>query len=113
MSPRRFRAEVAIATGGAPGLGEAMARRLAAEGRHVIVADIDAPGADGVAAAIAAGGGSARALATDVTRPADVTAMVAAAEQAATFACSCSVPPSSDARPSPTRATRTGNASST
>ncbi|HET9094937.1 MAG TPA: SDR family NAD(P)-dependent oxidoreductase [Solirubrobacteraceae bacterium] len=52
----------AIVFGGASGLGEATARRLAAEGASVTVADLNPAGAERVAAEI---GGSARAV--DVT----------------------------------------------
>jgi NAD(P)-dependent dehydrogenase (short-subunit alcohol dehydrogenase family) len=49
---RRLEHKVAIVTGGAGALGSATARRLAAEGATVIVADIDAAGASEVAASI-------------------------------------------------------------
>jgi NAD(P)-dependent dehydrogenase (short-subunit alcohol dehydrogenase family) len=80
MSQQRFGGRVAIVTGGAAGLGAAIARRLAAEGALVTVADIDAAAAAGVAAGITAAGGRARVAAVDVTRADDVAAMVAAAE---------------------------------
>jgi NAD(P)-dependent dehydrogenase (short-subunit alcohol dehydrogenase family) len=59
---------VAVVTGGAAGLGEAMAHRLAQEGAAVVVADLDGPGADRVAAAITAAGGHAVGVECDVTR---------------------------------------------
>ena len=37
------RGKVAVVTGGASGIGKAMATRLAAEGMHVVIADIEAP----------------------------------------------------------------------
>ncbi|MGI8632251.1 MAG: SDR family NAD(P)-dependent oxidoreductase [Solirubrobacterales bacterium] len=52
----------ALVTGGASGIGAAIATRLAAEGAEVVVADIDMPGAEEVAAEI---NGRAREL--DVT----------------------------------------------
>jgi NAD(P)-dependent dehydrogenase (short-subunit alcohol dehydrogenase family) len=70
---------VAIATGGAAGLGEAIAHRMATEGLAVVVADIDAGGATRVADAIAATGASALAVPGDVTREADVAETVRAA----------------------------------
>lgn len=63
---------VAIVTGGAAGLGEAIAQRLGREGAAVVVADLDGPGADRVAAAIVAAGGSASGVTCDVTQPAQV-----------------------------------------
>jgi NAD(P)-dependent dehydrogenase (short-subunit alcohol dehydrogenase family) len=64
--PRRLAGRVAIVTGAASGIGAASARRLAAEGAAVAVVDLDADGADRVAAEIAAAGGSAFAQAADV-----------------------------------------------
>lgn len=57
---------VALVTGGASGLGRAMVRRLASEGAHVIVVDLNEVGAREVANEV---GG--RALAADVSSPAD------------------------------------------
>jgi 3-oxoacyl-[acyl-carrier protein] reductase len=68
--------QVAIVTGGASGLGDAIARRLASVGATVVVADIDTAGAKVVADAIVAAGGNAVAVACDVTKRADVDAMV-------------------------------------
>ncbi|SCG44211.1 SDR family NAD(P)-dependent oxidoreductase [Micromonospora inositola] len=48
----RFQDRVALVTGGAAGLGEAAARRFAAEGAKVVIADIDAEGAERVAAGL-------------------------------------------------------------
>ena len=63
---------VALVTGGAAGLGEAIAHRLAQEGAAVVVADVDAPGAERVAAAITAAGGQAVGVDCDVTQAATV-----------------------------------------
>ncbi|MGH7326051.1 MAG: bifunctional rhamnulose-1-phosphate aldolase/short-chain dehydrogenase [Candidatus Rokuibacteriota bacterium] len=67
---------IALVTGGASGIGRAIARRLAAEGAHVLVGDIDEAGArrtaDEITAAV--GAGRALALAMDVTREASVRA---------------------------------------
>ena len=68
--------QVAIVTGGASGLGDVIAHRLATEGATVVVADIDTTGAKVVADAIVAAGGNAVAVACDVTKRADVDAMV-------------------------------------
>jgi NAD(P)-dependent dehydrogenase (short-subunit alcohol dehydrogenase family) len=69
--------DVAFVTGAGAGLGEAIAHSLAAEGCAVWVADRDAKGAERVAAEIAAKGGSARALAVDVSDRAGVEAAMA------------------------------------
>jgi NAD(P)-dependent dehydrogenase (short-subunit alcohol dehydrogenase family) len=71
----------ALVTGGAAGLGEAIAHRLAADGAAVAVADIDEAGAARVASAITAAGGRAVAATCDVTRTADVEAAVRAASE--------------------------------
>ena len=72
---------VALVTGGAAGLGEAIAHRLAVEGAAVVVADVDAAGAERVAAAITVDGGRAAAVPCDVTRTAEVDAAVRAARE--------------------------------
>lgn len=70
----------AIVTGGAAGLGEAIAYRLAADGAAVVVADIDGEGAQRVADAITAADGQAVAVTCDVTQtgPVDKAVQVAA-----------------------------------
>lgn len=62
---------VALVTGGAGGLGRAFARRLAARGHAVVVADLDSDGAAEVAALV--GGIPVRA---DVSRPEETVAAV-------------------------------------
>ncbi len=75
---------VALVTGGAGGIGRAVARRLAREGAHVVVADLDGAGAARVAEEIVKETGPARALgvAMDVTAEAAVEAGVRAAVEA-------------------------------
>ena len=60
---------VCLVTGGAsnPGLGHAIAHKLASEGGIVIVTDVDGDGAERTAAEITAQGGQAQAWAQDVT----------------------------------------------
>jgi len=67
---QRLDGRVAVITGGAGGIGLASARRLASEGAHVVIADIEA--ASGQAAAESVGGLFVR---VDVTDPAAVAFM--------------------------------------
>ena len=70
--------KTAIVTGGAQGLGEAICHRLAHEGAHVVVADINGAKAEQVAAAIRdQTSRGAIAVAVDVTDENQVEAMVA------------------------------------
>lgn len=75
-SPHRLLADrVAVVTGGAGGIGAATARLFADHGAHVVIADVDAERAAATAAEIAAGGGSALAVGTDVRDTKQVTAL--------------------------------------
>jgi NAD(P)-dependent dehydrogenase (short-subunit alcohol dehydrogenase family) len=62
---------VAVVTGAAAGIGAATAARLAREGAHVVVADIDDAGGEKVVADISADGGSGSFWRLDVTSGAD------------------------------------------
>jgi 3-oxoacyl-[acyl-carrier protein] reductase len=72
----RFEGQTAIITGAARGIGEAIAKRLAAEGGAVMIADIDEAAATATAAAL---GGRALAHRLDVTEPVSWDAAVRAA----------------------------------
>jgi meso-butanediol dehydrogenase/(S,S)-butanediol dehydrogenase/diacetyl reductase len=72
----RVQDRVVVVTGGAGGIGAAACRAIAAEGGKVVVADLDAAAAQGVAAAIVADGGTAESVGVDVTDRAQVRAMI-------------------------------------
>lgn len=64
---KRFENKVAVVTGAGGGIGSAIARRLAAEGAHVVVTDVNAEAAGIVVTAIVAEGGKATAIAADIS----------------------------------------------
>ncbi|WP_029524454.1 SDR family oxidoreductase [Polaromonas glacialis] len=70
-----------IVTGSGGGIGEGIARRLAAQGARVIVNDINAELGEKVVAAIVKAGGTASFFAADVTKTDQVKALVNAAVQ--------------------------------
>jgi len=76
--PKPLATRVALVTGGASGIGRATARRLAAEGACVVVADRDGPGADKVADEIGSRDVAAG-VAVDVTDEDAIAAAFAAA----------------------------------
>jgi rhamnulose-1-phosphate aldolase/alcohol dehydrogenase len=67
--PKELAGKVALVTGAASGIGRAIAERLAAEGAHVVVTDVDTSTADELAGQIAQRNGLRRAIALklDVT----------------------------------------------
>jgi 3-oxoacyl-[acyl-carrier protein] reductase len=75
----RFDGKAVIVTGGAQGIGAAIARRLASEGAAVAVVDLTAERARGTTEAIEADGGKAVAIGADVSKTEDAQAAVAAA----------------------------------
>ena len=75
----RLENKVAIVTGAASGFGEGIARRFAAEGAKVVLADLNDQAGRRIAADIEAAGGTAAYVHADVTARADVKAMVEAA----------------------------------
>ncbi len=79
----RLSGQVAVITGGASGIGAACARRFAAEGADIVIADLDRSRAADVIDAVDAAGRRAAFVATDTSSEADNLAM--AAEAMATF----------------------------
>jgi len=73
--PRQLAGRVAVVTGGASGIGRATARRLAQDGAHVAIFDINLEGAQAVAEELGKAQGFRRAMAVrcDVTDEAAVT----------------------------------------
>ena len=76
MAMYDFAGQVAIVTGGASGIGGATARRLAADGAKVLVADINEAAAQENASRIRDAGGEADIAVTDVGSSPDIIAMI-------------------------------------
>lgn len=73
----RVAGQSTIVTGAGSGIGEGIARRLAAEGARLIVNDIDAAKGEAVAASIRAAGGQAQFVQADMTHNEQVRTLVA------------------------------------
>jgi NAD(P)-dependent dehydrogenase (short-subunit alcohol dehydrogenase family) len=69
--------KVAVVTGGASGIGLAMARRFAAEGMRLVLADIERPVLASAGEELAATGAEVLTVPTDVSVAADVAALAA------------------------------------
>lgn len=68
---------IALVTGAAAGIGRATALKFAAEGAKVVVSDVVVPGGEETVAMIRANGGEALFVGADVSKTADVTALIA------------------------------------
>ena len=73
----RLAGKVAIVTGAAMGIGRATALRMAAEGASVVVADVNLPAAQAVAAAIGDAGGTALPVWLDALDQRSIEALIA------------------------------------
>lgn len=69
--------KVAVITGGAAGIGQATARKMAALGASVVIADVDEAGSAALVKELAAGGFAAAAIRTDILVEDDIEAMLA------------------------------------
>jgi NAD(P)-dependent dehydrogenase (short-subunit alcohol dehydrogenase family) len=74
-----FRDRVAVITGGAGGIGMAMARAFAARGAKLVLADLNQQTLAQSVQELAAAGATVRGVPTDVTEPGSVQALAAAA----------------------------------
>jgi NAD(P)-dependent dehydrogenase (short-subunit alcohol dehydrogenase family) len=72
---------VAVVTGGGSGIGRALVHAFAAEGMHVVVADIEPAAAEAVAGEVRQQDARALAVPTDVADPASLEALAARVEQ--------------------------------
>ncbi|WP_224362914.1 SDR family oxidoreductase [Hyalangium versicolor] len=74
--------QVALVTGAATGIGRAIALAFAREGRKVVVSDVDTAGGEGTVEQIRATGGEARFIRCDVTKDAEVRALIEGCKEA-------------------------------
>jgi len=74
-----FQGRVAVVTGGASGIGRALADRFAAEGMKVVIGDVEKDALDAAVQELEAGGAEVIGLPTDVTDAAQVQALADAA----------------------------------
>lgn len=66
---------VAVVTGGASGIGKALAKAFVGEGMKVVLSDVEKPALEATAEELAAGGGEVASRVTDVSKPESVAAL--------------------------------------
>jgi len=71
--------KVAVVTGGASGIGYALARRFAAQGARVVIGDVEVAALDRAVSELRDAGAEVEGIVTDVTDPAQMDALAAAA----------------------------------
>jgi NAD(P)-dependent dehydrogenase (short-subunit alcohol dehydrogenase family) len=76
-----FEGRVAVVTGGASGIGLAIAERLVAEGMKLVLSDVEEGALEKARGRIADAGGEVLAVRTDVTKPEQVDALAARARE--------------------------------
>ncbi len=76
---KEFKEKVAVVTGAASGIGQALAQRFAREAMKVVLADVETAALDQAARAIEASGAAVLAVRTDVSKAADVERLAQAA----------------------------------
>lgn len=77
-NPFDLSGRVAVVTGGGRGIGRAVSERLAAQGAHVVVTDVNDAGSTETAAIIEKAGGTAETMHFDVTRQEEIDKVAAA-----------------------------------
>jgi NAD(P)-dependent dehydrogenase (short-subunit alcohol dehydrogenase family) len=77
----RFEGKGVLVTGGAAGMGRAIATAFAGEGANVVIADINEARVGETAAALSGGGANVSSVGCDVTNPEQVDEMVAKANE--------------------------------
>jgi NAD(P)-dependent dehydrogenase (short-subunit alcohol dehydrogenase family) len=75
MAVENLQGKVAVITGGASGIGKAVAQRAAADGMRIVIADIEEGPLKGVESELVSGGAEALGVVTDVADAASVRAL--------------------------------------